>query len=123
MRIGEVELVLPEFDDSELEETKKKMNALFGSVEGTYPMNRFFGINSEVFDYPIQSAKTMLAADMYEKAERFLPGIRIVDIEFRADFDNEILYPIIRYEIVETEDDTELSDDAEDSEEDEYESN
>ena len=55
MKIGEVELALPDYQASDQDVIRKKLTALLSSLEGTYPMNRSYGINSEVFDYPVQN--------------------------------------------------------------------
>ena len=122
MKIGEVELALPDYQDSDRDEIRKKFSALYGSLEGTYPMNRSYGINSEVFDYPIHTAKSLLAAETYEKAEQYIPGINVLDVNFRVDLENDILYPVISYELVDADEEDSLEEDDFESEGDEYES-
>ena len=124
MKIGEVELALPDYQDSDQDEVRKKLTALLGSLEGTYPMNRSYGINSEVFDYPIQTAKSLLAAEIYEKTEQYIPNINVLDVNFRADLENNILYPVISYELADVDADEEdsLEENDFESEGDEYES-
>lgn len=122
MKIGEVELALPDYQASDQDAIRKKLTALLGSLEGTYPMNRSYGINSEVFDCPIQTAESLLAAEIYEKTEQYIPSINVLDVSFRADLDNNILYPMISYELTDADKKDSLEEDDFESEGDEYES-
>ena len=122
MKIGEVELALPDYQASDQDVIRKKLTALLSSLEGTYPMNRSYGINSEVFDYPVQTAESLLAAEIYEKTEQYMPGINVLDVSFRADLDHNILYPVISYELADEDGADSLEEDGFESEGDQYDS-
>ncbi len=122
MKIGEIELSVPEFHDSRQDMIKDKLTALLGSAEGTYPMNRRYGISSEIFDYPVEMAESFLAAEIYDKTEEFIPEINVLDVQFRKGTEDDALYPLIFYEIAAEEEDDLLENNYWDSEGDEYES-
>ena len=121
MRIGEADLTLPDYQDSSRDRIRKKINNLLRTIEGTYPMNRSYGIRSVILDAPLPVAKVMLAEDIYAKSEQYIREIVVTDVRFRTDED-DILYPVIYAELAENEegDDPEWED--ADNEEDEYES-
>ncbi len=122
MKIGGVELSVPEFQDSRQDMIKDKLTALLGSVEGTYPMNRRYGISSEIFDCTVETAESILAAEIYDKTEEFIPEINVLDVQFRKDTEDDVLCPLISYEMATEEEDDLLENNDWDSEGDEYES-
>lgn len=122
MKIGGVELSVPEFQDSRQDMIKDKLTALLGSVEGTYPMNRRYGISSEIFDCTVETAESILAAEIYDKTEEFIPEINVLDVQFQKGTEDDVLCPLISYEMA-TEEEDDLSENNDwDSEGDEYES-
>ena len=122
MKIGGVELSVPEFQDSRQDMIKDKLTALLGSVEGTYPMNRRYGISSEIFDCTVETAESILAGEIYDKTEEFIPEINVLDVQFRKGTEDDVLCPLISYEMATEEEDDLLENNDWDSEGDEYES-
>lgn len=122
MKIGGVELSVPEFQDSRQDMIKDKLTALLGSVEGTYPMNRRYGISSEIFDCTVETAESILAAEIYDKTEEFIPEINVLDVQFRKGTEDDVLCPLISCEMATEEEDDLSENNDRDSEGDEYES-
>ncbi len=121
MRIGEADLALPDYQDSGRDRIRKKINNLLRTIEGTYPMNRSYGIRSDILDAPLPVAKVMLAEDIYAKSEQYIREIVVTDVRFRTD-GNDILYPVIYAEFAEDGEVDEPEWGDADNEEDEYES-
>ena len=117
MVLGDTQL----FSDSvsaKREKIERLLTALCSSTAGTYPMNREYGLSSEPLDYPLSVAQTMMAEDIYNKVEMYIPQCTIESVEFYYDEKNDALVPLIQYEI---EDDESLDDDYESEEDEDYE--
>lgn len=122
MRVGTADVILPDYQDSCRDRIIKKFNALLQTPEGAYPMNRSYGIRSDIIDASLPVAKVMLAEDIYTKSEQYIKETVVTDVRFRTDGD-DVLYPVIYAELA-ADDGEESYPEADDpdSEEDEYES-
>lgn len=65
----------------ELRAIDKRLKALVGTVEGTLPGSRGFGINPDIFDGKHDEALNLLVMDLDEKTEKYIPEISIAGID------------------------------------------
>ena len=99
MVLGNVKFINLSDVDSKKEKVKRLLSALYSSMEGTYPMNRAYGLSQEPLDYPLPVAQTMLAEEIYNKTETYVPQCEIESIDFQYDEENDALIPIISFEL------------------------
>lgn len=119
MQIGEISIRLVSGNEKDGERAKRRLKTLVRSIEGMYPMNRSVGIRSDVLDMPIQVAISLFSADIYTKAEKYLPEIQIVDVSCAYDLENDRLNTTIQFELSENELDPDFDSDDYEAEEDE----
>lgn len=119
MQIGEISIRLVSGNENDGERAKRRLKTLVRSIEGMYPMNRSVGIRSDVLDMPIQVAISLFSADIYTKAEKYLPEIQIVDVSCAYDLENDRLNTTIQFELSEDELDPDFDSDDYEAEEDE----
>ena len=72
------------YEGSQLDQVKSCLFALYTTKEGSQPLDRNFGINSDIVGYPLNTAKNLLALEIIEKTDLYEPrvGIRSVDFEY-----------------------------------------
>ena len=66
---------LPDF-----EKYKTELSALILAKEGTLPGNRAFGLSPNVSDIGASAAANLIAIDLAEKVEKYIPEITIADV-------------------------------------------
>lgn len=99
MVLGNVKFINPSDVDTQKSEVERLLTALYSSIEGTYPMNRAYGLSQEALDYPLPIAQTMLAEEIYNKTEIYVPQCNIESVDFQYDEENDAIIPLISFEI------------------------
>lgn len=61
------------------------LRSLIASMAGTIPGSRGFGLSVEVIDQPPEVSQNLFAAELDEKVMKYMPEIRIADIEWNHD--------------------------------------
>lgn len=110
MILNDVEI---EFDDDNIPEKEdiiKNLSFLFGTRTDTYPINRDFGIDSDILDQPLAVAETMLTVEYHAKVEQFEPRVEILDVTFSVNPDNGAVTPHIKVTTADMEEDEENED-------------
>lgn len=103
---------------SESEDILKCLRHLYTTPTGTYPMNRDFGIDANVVDMPLPAAKTMLAAEYINKTEIYEPRVEVDEVLFSESANPEKIYPVVKVNPVEIDDEEMLDGDFEEDGED-----
>lgn len=89
---------------------KESLEVLISTPEGTVPLDRNFGLDQSFLSLPPETAKTLFAQELIEKAEMYIPEISVTDIKSQVDSEGNI-QPIIMVcrnaEYEETEDEDE----------------
>lgn len=81
--------------DEALAEILEGIQFLCNTVEGTYPMNRDFGISAKILDRPSPAAEQLLSIELKDKIEKFEPRVKVTDITFSHANDGMALCPQI----------------------------
>ncbi len=91
---------------------KESLEVLISTPEGTAPLDRNFGLDQSFLSLPPETAKTLFAQELIEKAEIYIPEISVTEVESQVDSNGNI-QPIItvcrNMEYEELEDDEDLS--------------
>ena len=74
---------------SELEEILQNVRMIIGTVKGTVPLDREFGISAEILDAPINQ-QSRLIGEIAEAIEKFEPRARLRNIHFNADSNGQL---------------------------------
>lgn len=75
---------------TEVNRIDTQLKALILSMEGTIPGSRGFGLAREFMSRPPHEAMNLLAIELEEKVEEFIPEITIANVEGNADVDGSI---------------------------------
>lgn len=84
------------------EEVMQNLWVLFSSIEYDVPLDCELGLSASYIDKPIQTAKALATADIYEKVEKYEPRAEIVSIDFTyvgSEAVQGILKPIVEVAI------------------------
>ncbi len=112
MNITDSVVVISTDDESTsfLKFAKESLEVLISTPEGTVPLDRNFGLDQSFLSLPPETAKTLFAQELIEKAEMYIPEISVTDIKSQVDSEGNI-QPIIMVcrnaEYEETEDEDE----------------
>lgn len=106
MKLEEADITLESYSQ-EAENIKECLNLLYGTIRGTFPMNRDFGIDSEALDYPLPTARVMLEIDIKNQTEKYEKRVEVEGITFSYDEEQDAIKPFIRLFEVEQEEKTE----------------
>lgn len=79
-KIGEVEIVSTN-GMNDAEKYNAQLKALILTPEGTLPGSRGFGLPMDFLSKPVQEAINIMALELEEKLQQFIPAITIANME------------------------------------------
>lgn len=87
--------------DSRAEEIYRNLQVLYGTVAGEQALDRDFGIDPSIQDFPSENAEALLAAEYVRKTQRYEPRARVSYVSFDKE-DNPVgqIKPKVVIEIV-----------------------
>jgi hypothetical protein len=90
--VADINEVTVEADDDsiDLEEYDGKIQALIFSYEGTLPGSRGFGLSMDFISKSWPTAVNILAGELADKVEEFLPEIKVTGVETEGSTDGEL---------------------------------
>lgn len=62
-------------------EMMDQLALLIGTPTGTVVLDREFGVDTACIDMPPEEARTMLAAELAVKIERYIPGLTLGEVK------------------------------------------
>ncbi len=81
------------------EEVMQNLWFLYSSFEYECPLDMMLGLNAAYIDRPIETAKALITAEIYEKTEKYEPRAEILEINYKTDYKHGILKPIVEVRI------------------------
>ncbi len=72
-------------DDSSRASILQNVAVILGSVKGTIPLYREFGVSAEYVDKPIPVASVMVISAVKEAIEQFEPRVKVISVSCRSD--------------------------------------
>jgi hypothetical protein len=76
---------------SELEQKLRELEFLFGTEAGTCVGDRDFGIDNSFIGYPMDVAENLFVVEAEEKVEKYVPDMKIDNIEFSYTDDGQMI--------------------------------
>ena len=73
---------LDDMSKTELEQIDRRVKTLLLSIEETIPGSRAFGLTGDYLDLPVTEAASVLAAELQEKADIYIPEIKIAGVSY-----------------------------------------
>nr|DAU99301.1 MAG TPA: baseplate wedge protein [Caudoviricetes sp.] len=74
------------------------IQTLCSTYEGTIPLNRQVGLDSSVLSESIDIAKEIITADIFDKFEKYIPEVEVLEITFKESDDISMLNVLIKLE-------------------------
>lgn len=71
-------------DDTVEEEVYRNLQILYGTHTGEQALDREFGIDANITDYPQMSAQALLAAEIVSKTQKYEPRAQVARVEWTA---------------------------------------
>lgn len=78
----------------------QEIHTLLSTRKGSVPFDRDFGISWDFIDSPINEAKPALVSELVRQLEKYIPRIKVTDIEFEKNMNMDgRLYPKIIFTV------------------------
>lgn len=81
------------------EEVIQNLYLLYSTMEYEIPLDRELGLSGIYIDKPIETAKALIMAELYDKTEKYEPRAEIITIDFETDYGTGTLKPIVEVEV------------------------
>lgn len=79
-----IEIEAGRANDDIATEVYRNLQVLYNTVAGEQALDRDFGIDEKVTDYPQESAQALLAAEYVRKTEQYEPRARVRLVDWTA---------------------------------------
>ena len=80
---------------SQLADITECLLLLYGTREGSQPLDRNFGLSNSFVGKPVPVARNEFVLEITQKTEQYEPRVCVTDVTFQAD-DSGKLIPLIR---------------------------
>ena len=74
------------------------IQTLCGTYEGTIPLDRRVGLDSSVLSESIDVSKEIITADIFDKVEKYIPEVEVIEVSFKEGEDVSMLNVLIKLE-------------------------
>jgi hypothetical protein len=95
-----IEITAGTVDDSTAAEVYRNLQVLYNTVAGEQALDRDFGIDANVMDYPWESAKALLAAEYVRKTEQYEPRAQVSYVDWTGEKADGNMIPKVVVQIV-----------------------
>lgn len=82
------------FPETEAEDIRRCLTALYSVREGEQPLDRDFGINPSFLDQPMPIARNLFALEVLEKTGRYEKRVTVDKVDYRFDQEGQMI-PVI----------------------------
>lgn len=72
------------------------IQTLCSTYEGTIPLDRRVGLDSSVISESIDISKEIITADIFDKVEKYVPEVEVIEVFFKEGEDISMLNVLIK---------------------------
>lgn len=72
------------------------IQTLCSTYEGTIPLDRRVGLDSSVISESIDISKEIITADIFDKVEKYIPEVEVIEVSFKEGEDISMLNVLIK---------------------------
>ncbi len=72
------------------------IQTLCSTYEGTIPLDRRVGLDSSVISESIDFSKEIITADIFDKVEKYIPEVEVIEVSFKEGEDISMLNVLIK---------------------------
>lgn len=77
-------------------EILSSIQTLCSTYEGTIPLDRRIGLDSSVISESIDISKEIITADIFDKVEKYVPEVEVIEVFFKEGEDISMLNVLIK---------------------------
>lgn len=74
------------------------IQTLCSTYEGTISLDRRVGLDSSVISESIDISKEIITADIFDKVEKYIPEVEVIEVSFKEGEDISMLNVLIKLE-------------------------
>lgn len=74
------------------------IQTLCSTYEGTIPLDRRVGLDSSAISESIDISKEIITADIFDKVEKYIPEVEVIEVSFKEGEDISMLNVLIKLE-------------------------
>ena len=72
------------------------IQTLCSTYKGTIPLDRRVGLDSSVISESIDISKEIITADIFDKVEKYIPEVEVIEVSFKEGEDISMLNVLIQ---------------------------
>lgn len=85
--------------ETEIEEILQNVWVLLNTLKFDCPLDRELGLEASFIDKPIETAKALCVADVYDTVEQYEPRAEIKEVMFKSNYETGKVYAIAEVDI------------------------
>lgn len=86
--------------ENQIEEIIQNVRTILTTRKGSVPLDRGFGINTDLLDLPVTIIRTRLTNEIIEAVEKFEPRVKVTNVVFNQNTENDgVVVPTVRIAI------------------------
>ena len=71
-----------DYSGSEYDDIVRCLNTLYLTPVGTCALDRLFGIDMSILDYPTNVAQSLFSVELIEKTNKYEPRVRVKEVKY-----------------------------------------
>ena len=87
------------FPDNEQLEVIQNVKTILTTMQGTVPLDRDFGIDSEVVDKPVNVIRPLIVKEVKEKLAKYEPRVKFISMSWNGNGSEGRIIPVVRVAI------------------------
>lgn len=84
-----------DYQNDEVYDIKRCLETLYQTPEGTCPLDREFGLNTDFVGMPMNIAQNLFAVEITDKTDRYEPRAMIREINFSTGADGQLKAEVV----------------------------
>lgn len=84
-----------DYASGDIADIKRCLEFLYQTAEGTCPLDREFGLNTDFVGMPMDVAKSQFAVEIIDKTDRYEPRATVKDINFSFNEDGQLQAEVV----------------------------
>lgn len=84
-----------DYADGDIADIKRCLECLYQTAEGTCPLDREFGLNTDFVGMPMDVAKSQFAVEIISKTDKYEPRAMVKDIGFSFNEEGQLTAEVI----------------------------
>lgn len=83
------------FSGDRLADLDRQISLLLTTPEGSMPLDREFGINTDWLDRPTEVAKILYTTEVIKKIPKFIPSVRVKEVKWSGTSNGKLIPKVV----------------------------